>query len=68
MFDYARGEVNSFMLSNACFWLEWYHADGLRVDAVTSMLMYDFCREPGQWLPNKYGGHENLDAIAFLRR
>ena len=68
MFDYARGEVNSFMLSNACFWLEWYHADGLRVDAVTSMLMYDFCREPGQWLPNKYGGHENLVAIDFLRR
>lgn len=68
MFDYARGEVQSFMLSNACFWFDWYHVDGLRVDAVSSMLYYDFCREPGQWLPNQYGGHENLDAIAFLRR
>ncbi len=67
-FDYARGEVCSFMLSNACFWIDWYHADGLRVDAVSSMLYYDFCREPGTWLPNKYGGRENLDAIAFLRR
>ncbi|MCH5285947.1 MAG: 1,4-alpha-glucan branching protein GlgB [Christensenellaceae bacterium] len=68
MFDFARGEVCSFLLSNACFWLDWYHADGIRVDAVSAMLYYDFCREPGQWLPNQYGGHENLDAIAFLRR
>lgn len=67
MFDLARGEVRSFLLSNACFWLEWFHADGLRVDAVSSMLYYDFCREEGQWLPNPYGGRENLDAISFLR-
>ena len=67
VFDFARGEVKSFLMSNACFWLEWYHADGLRVDAVSSMLYYDFCREPGQWIPNQYGGHENLDAIDFLR-
>ncbi len=68
MFDFARGEACSFLMSNACFWLEWFHADGLRVDAVSSMLNYDFCRESGQWLPNAYGGRENLDAIAFLRR
>ena len=67
MFDFARGEACSFLLSNACFWLEWYHADGLRVDAVSAMLYHDFCREPGQWLPNKNGGRENLDAIAFLQ-
>ena len=68
MFDYERGEVSSFLLSNACFWLDWYHADGLRVDAVSAMLYHDFCREDGQWLPNIYGGRENLGAIAFLRR
>ena len=68
MFDFARGEVRSFLLSNACFWLDWFHADGLRVDAVSALLYYDFCREPGQWLPNPYGGRENLDAIAFLRK
>ena len=67
-FDFARGEVCSFLLSNACFWLEYFHADGLRVDAVSSMLYYDFCKEPGQWLPNPYGGRENIDAITFLRR
>ena len=67
VFDFARGEVKSFLMSNACFWLDWYHADGLRVDAVSSMLYYDFCREPGQWIPNQYGGNENLDAIDFLR-
>ena len=67
MFDYARGEVCSFMLSNACFWLEYYHADGLRCDAVSSMLFHDFGKED-RYLPNRSGGHENLDAIAFLRR
>ncbi len=68
MFDLGRGEACSFLLSSACFWMEWFHADGLRVDAVSSMLYYDFCREPGQWLPNPYGGRENIDAIHFLRR
>lgn len=66
-FDFARGEVCSFLLSNACFWLEYFHADGLRVDAVSSMLYYDFGKEEGQWLPNQYGGRENLDAIAFIK-
>ncbi|NLM85148.1 MAG: 1,4-alpha-glucan branching protein GlgB [Clostridiales bacterium] len=66
MFDYARGEVCSFMLSNACFWLEVFHADGLRVDAVSSMLYHDFAREEG-YLGNMYGGRENLEAIAFLK-
>ncbi len=68
LFDFARGEVCSYLLSNACFWLEVYHVDGLRVDAVSSLLYYDFCKEHGQWLPNRYGGRENLEAIAFLRR
>ncbi len=67
LFDYARGEVRSFMLSNACFWLEYFHADGIRADAVAALLHYDFCREPGQWLPNCYGGRENLEAISFLK-
>jgi len=68
LFDFGRGEVCSYLLSNACFWLDVYHADGLRVDAVSSLLYYDFCKEPGQWLPNEHGGRENLDAIRFLRR
>ncbi len=68
LFDFARGEACSFLLSNACFWLEMYHADGLRCDAVSAMLYHDFCREPGDMLPNRFGGRENLDAIAFLRR
>ena len=68
LFDYARGEVCSFLLSNALFWLREYHADGLRFDAVSCMLYLDFGRGPGYWLPNQYGGRENLDAIAFLRR
>ena len=67
MFDFARGESCSFLLSNACFWLEYYHVDGLRCDAVSSMLYHDFGREDN-WVPNVYGGKENLEAIAFLRR
>ncbi|HSK67932.1 MAG TPA: 1,4-alpha-glucan branching protein GlgB [Candidatus Limnocylindria bacterium] len=67
MFDMARGEVNSFLLSNACFWLEVFHADGLRCDAVSSMLFHDFGRG-NDYLPNKYGGRENLEAIEFLRK
>lgn len=68
MFDMARGEVQSFLMSSACFWLEWFHADGIRVDAVSSIVYYDFCRNEGEWLPNKFGGRENLDGIAFLQK
>ncbi len=68
LFDFARGEVCSFLLSNVCYWLEVFHVDGIRCDAVSSLLYYDFCKEPGQFLPNPFGGRENLDAIQFLRR
>ena len=67
IFNFGRNEVRNFLIANGLFWLDKYHIDGLRVDAVASMLYLDYSRKPGEWVPNVHGGRENLEAIEFMK-